>query len=76
MQNALMCNNLFLNILDLSSNPVFTATKIILKTLLTQIVEAESAFVAEYWMKMCNLVQSTKTLSYVAVGYIYTEVVV
>lgn len=71
-----MWNNLFLNIPDLSSNAVFTATKIILKTLLKQIVEAESAFVAEYWMKMCNLVQSTKKLSCVAVGYIYTEVVV
>jgi hypothetical protein len=66
-----MCNNLFLNILDLSNNAVFTATKIILKTLLKRIVEEESAFVAEYWMKMWNLVQSTRALSCVAVGYIY-----
>jgi hypothetical protein len=65
-----MCNNLFLNILDLSSNAVFTATKKILKKLLKQIVEADSAFVAEYWMKMWELVQSTRALSYVAVGYI------
>ena len=64
------CNNLFFNILDLSSNALFTATKIILKTLLKQIVETESAFVAEYWMKVWNLVQSTRALSSVTVGYI------